>query len=539
MLNCTRAVRAAGLAALFAVSACATSAPPQEPGLVEVSGGAVRGVIDGDLAVYKGIPFAAPPVGDLRWRAPQPAPSWTGARDARAFAPPCIQTLRSGVPLPAGQPPMSEDCLYLNIWAPAHAPDAPLPVMVWIHGGGFEYGAASVPTYNGEHLAHRGVIVVSIAYRLGALGFLAHPKLSRESGHGSGNYGLEDMIAALHWVRDNITAFGGDPANVTIFGESAGAIAVGMLAASPPARGLFHRAISQSGASMGPARRTSDEQDVNMSLLTDAERAGEQVFADLGVADLAAARALPASQVVEARLRYWKNFNLFWPNFDGYILPGDQYELYTAGRQNDTPVLIGSNSDEGALMLRTPVSPAEFERYVRGGYGDYAAAFLAAYPHADAADAFRAAKDIRRDGFFGWPTWAWARLQSRTGQGKVYAYYFDHTLPAPPSSRFHGGEGAIHAADIPYVFGTLDPNWALTDTDRALSNLFMSYWVNFARTGDPNGPGLPLWPAFTESDQRMMQLDDNPRAVPTPNLAQIQVFETYYAAKRAANTSRR
>ena len=503
-------------ATLLALGASSVAFAAGSTARVHVSGGDLQGVVQGDLAVFKGIPFAAPPVGDLRWRAPQPT-KWTGVRAATSLAPPCMQP-RSFL-VPKEGPPPSEDCLYLNIWAPAKAPARPLPVMVWIHGGAFTSGAPTASMFDGTEFAHRGVILVSIAYRLGPFGFLAHPELSRESGHGSGDYGLQDQIAALRWVKANIAAFGGDVSRVTVFGQSAGAGSVSMLAASPLARGLFQRAIAESGASFSPARTEGFSM---LSQLAQAEQQGQSALAALGAPTLADARKLPAEQVLKAK-------GAFRPNLDGYVLTTDQHQLYLAGRQNDTPVLVGSNSDEGAMGSR-PITPEAFEAQIRASYGAAAPQVLAVYPHATAEQARLSAKNVFRDSGLAWNAWTWARMQSKTGRGKVYAYYFDQK--APRDSIFYSPDGTVHTGEIPYVFGTLEAPATYTQQDRALSDLVMSYWVNFARSGDPNGPGLPTWPNYTKSKDLMMRFDAHPAPAPTPNLEQLRVFDAIVADQR-------
>jgi para-nitrobenzyl esterase len=306
--------------------------------------GTVSGAREGSLAVFRGMPYAAPPTGENRWRAPLPAASWRGVRDALNFAPACPQNPRPSRLIPDGDLTISEDCLYLNVWTPAGSLREQLPVMVWIHGGGFNNGSAASPVSSGEHLASRVVVVVSLSYRLGAFGFLAHPALTAESrDRTSGNYGLLDLIAGLDWVRDNIAAFGGDPGNITIFGESAGGIAVSMLAASPRARGLFHRAISQSGGSFAPPR-IAGEGGTNVPPLAVAERRGVALFEQIGAASPAAARAVPVERILEAAGPPVQE-NLFWPVLDGIVIPDDQYLLYGAGRYNDVPILVGTNED--------------------------------------------------------------------------------------------------------------------------------------------------------------------------------------------------
>jgi para-nitrobenzyl esterase len=492
----------------------------------EVTGGRVAGVAANGIVSFKGIPFAAPPVGPLRWKAPQPVMPWTGVKQSDGYGASCIQD--AGFPKLFGAPPaLSEDCLYLNVWTPAKTAGDALPVMVWIYGGGFVGGQTSVATYDGTRLAEKGVVLVSVAYRLGAFGFLAHPDLSRESGKGSGNFGIQDQIAGLRWVKANIARFGGDPTRVTIFGESAGGIAVSMLAASPAAKGLFQRAISESGGNFGPAK-LGNEGGVNVPPLAVAEAAGKSFLAKLGVADIAAARAVPAEKIQAA---VGPGLQApFWPVFDGDVLPGDQYELYQTNRFNDTPVLIGTNSDEGGLFAQPGMTPARFEAMVREGYGARADAILAAYPHATNDEAAKAGKDIFRETTFAWPTWAWATLQSQKGKGKAFVYYFDHRTPQQPN-------GAGHGSEIAFVFRNLGGSGPLSPAaqrpeDLAMSDLMSSYWVNFARSGDPNGAGLPAWPAFTAAAQNVMIFDTNSSARPVPNLTKIKALDGYYAWRR-------
>jgi len=493
----------------------------------DVTGGRVSGVAANGVVSFKGIPFAAPPVGALRWKAPQPVKPWTGVKEASKFGASCMQD-----PMFArlfGAPPeMSEDCLYLNVWTPAKAASDALPVMVWIYGGGFVGGQTSVPLYDGTKLAEKGVVLVSVAYRLGAFGFLAHPELSRESGKGSGNYGLQDQIAGLQWVKANIAKFGGDPSRVTIFGESAGGISVSMLTASPAAKGLFQRAISESGGSFGSAKYSAEQGGVFVPPLKVAETTGKTFLEKLGAKDLAAGRALAADRIQTAQGPGMLGPVSFWPVFDGDVLPGDQYELYQAKKFNDTPVLIGTNSDEGALFAQPGVTAASFVKLVREGFGAHAEAILAAYPHATDAEAIKSTKDLFRESTFAWHTWAWAMLQSEKGKGKAYVYYFDHRTPRTPN-------GANHGDEIAYVFrnlggpmiGVPGPPPPVRPEDMKISDLMSSYWVNFAKTGDPNGAGLPAWPAFAASAQTAMIFDTMPGARPLPNQPQIKAFDPY------------
>ncbi len=525
------------ISATLAVAAllCARPAAAQI-GIVSVTGGRVEGVTTDGVTSFKGIPFAAPPVGNLRWREPQPVVPWSGVKKADRFAPGCMQDSR-WIKLFGEPPAMSEDCLYLNVWTPARSARARLPVMVWIYGGGFTEGMTSQPIFDGTHLAQKGVVLVSVAYRLGAFGFLADPWLSAESSHHvSGNYGLRDMIAALEWVRANIAHFGGDPSRVTIFGESAGAAAVMMLAASPAAQGLYQRAISESGdvRSWRPPASASDEGTLTVEPLATAEANGRRLLAQLGARDIAAARALPAD-VIQKGETSGLSPRPFTPILDGDILPGNEYELYRAGRFNDTPVLVGTNADEGRIFTPAGITTARFGAQIRAQYGRYADAILAVYPHVTNAQAEQAARDVFRDSTFAWDSWAWALLQSQKGHGKAYLYYFDQGSPQAPA-------GPIHSAELGFVFDNLgaliqrDSTGGLSlpppADDPSLASVMSAYWVNFAKTGDPNGRGLPAWPAFNASSQQAMFLDEHAGAHAVPNMRQLKALDQYFAWRR-------
>ena len=519
------------LAAL--VAAVFVSYATAEISETEVTGGRVAGVTADGVVSFKGIPFAAPPVGPLRWRSPQPVRPWTGVKQASSFAPGCMQNAgqagRFGAP-----PTLNEDCLYLNVWTPAKTADDKLPVMVWIYGGAFAAGMTSIPTYDGTHLAQKGVVLVSVAYRVGPFGFLADAELTRENEGSSGNFGLEDMIAGMKWVKNNIARFGGDPSRVTIFGESAGGIAVSMLCASPAAKGLFQGAISESGGNFGPERidNGAAEGGVTMVRLKMAEVSGRQFLEKLGANNIKEARGLSADKI-QAGLGQGAPTR-FWPVFDGKVLPSDQYDLYEARHFNDTPVLIGTNSDEGASFARPGVTKASFEEQVREGYGKQAEAILAAYPHATDEEAMQSSRDLFRDSIFAWPTWAWASLQAQKGKGRAYIYYFDHKTPRTP-------HGAQHASEIGYVFHNLGGRGPAPEPENtAISDLMSAYWTNFAKKGNPNGPGLPEWPAFTESAQQVMYFDGHSGSQPVPNITQIKAMDAYFAWRREqARTSKK
>jgi para-nitrobenzyl esterase len=482
--------------------------------------GTISGIRANGLSVYKGVPFAAPPVGDLRWRPPVPAASWTGTRKADAFAPACMQV---GVSMPGETPPaVSEDCLYLNIWTPATTAHEQLPVIVWIYGGGYINGSASMPLYWGDRLAHKGVIVVTIAYRLGPLGFLALPELTRESPHhSSGNYGLMDQIAALEWIQRNIAAFGGNPKCVTIAGQSSGSISVSILMASPVAKGLFQRAIGESGGLFEPLQLGPQ------FLLANAERDGEKYAVSLGAASLKDLRRLPAS------LLTGNAGGIVHAVIEPYVLPVSPYEAFASGQQNDVPLLIGSNADEARAMLDVShETAATFSSDLERSVGQLPPALIAAYPHATDEEARQAQLGLERDLRFGWDMWAWARLQAGTGQSPVFYYSFQQRPPFPAGSVY-AGWGASHYAELWYVFDHLDQSpWNWTAGDRKLAGEMSSYWVNFAKSGDPNGPGLPPWPAFTNTESKVQYLVDPITIGGVANLKSLSVFDTVYTTVR-------
>jgi len=518
-------------ATLALAAAIALVAAPQAfAAQVKVAQGLLEGTEEHGMQVFRGIPFAAPPVGALRWHEPRPAQSWPGVRKADKFGPACPQgRVEADGKLGAD---ISEDCLYLNVWTPAKSGEK-LPVLVWIYGGGFAAGRTSDPVFDGAALASKGVVYVSVAYRVGVMGFLAHPELSAENRklHGvaaSGNYGLLDMVESLKWVKQNIAAFGGDPRKVTIWGESAGAMAVSMLTVSPQAKGLFHGAISDSGGSFG-AVRTPTAPGENLPPLAIAEQGGVTLAGKLGAGSLEALRAKGAGEVM-AQTRGVAGVG--WPVLDKWVIPDDQFVLYEKGKYNDTPILVGINSDEGASFSRTS-DPAQFQAETKVRFGPVADRIFKAYPPDANGSIKQAARDVMREASFGWHTWVWARLQSERGGSPAYVYYMDQRPPYAADSRNADVAGVPHGAELPYVFQKLDLTpmpW--TDADRRISDAMATYWTNFAKTGNPNDTGMPEWPAFTAKDQQRMVFKGTAQAKPYDNVAQLEAMDAYFAWRR-------
>jgi para-nitrobenzyl esterase len=463
---------------------------------VKTAQGKVHGktISDGKIKAFLGLPYAATPVGELRWKPPQPPLPWKGVRDATNFGARCAQNRIWDDMIFQDSGP-SEDCLFLNVYAPADAtPNSKLPVMFWIHGGAYEAGSSSEPRHNGDFLPGKGVVLVTINYRLGVFGFLATAELGREANGASGNYGLMDMAAALEWVKANIGQFGGDAENVTIFGESAGADAVCVLMASPAARGLFHKAI---GASRGMFSDLFPSYNLEAR-----EKEDGQWVATLGVKSLAELRALPAAKILEAAGA--KGAVRFSPVADGKLLTEPLEATYASGRQAHLPLLAGWNRDEDN-SLADSMTAEKWKAYAAEHFKERAAEFLKLYPGETDEQAARSAADFGGDSFVAFGTWKWIEAQRKTGESPVYRYHFE--LAAPPS-KYHSGSFAFHSDDIEYVFGTLDtrPGAVWRPEDRKLSEQMMDYWTNFAKTGDPNGPGLPAWPKYGKDDE-MIHLD--------------------------------
>ena len=504
-------------------------ADAKEPLLrTHVETGDVEGVLEGGLAVYKAIPYAAPPVGNLRWKAPQPAKAWEGVRKCDTFGPLPPQPTRPGRTADM----MSEDCLYLGIATPAKSANEKLPVMVWIHGGGFQ-----TEHYGGDLwslLAQRGVVIVSIEYRTGALGFMVHPELAKENQDGhAGNYGILDQIYALQWVQRNIANFGGDPSKVTIFGESAGAISCSILCASPLAKGLFHGCISQSGGSFAPWSDAPRSIGLDASQ-KGAEQQGLAFQKHLKKKSLKELRAMDAMALCDGNV----GFSGFWPCVDGYVICDDQYRLYERGEYNDVPVIVMTNSDEGALFTPPTVKAEDYQKNAVRMFGDMTDEALKVYPANTDEEAWHANGDSFRDLGFAWPSYAWVKLQSQTGKSSAYAAYLDQ----PSKMSFSQNplrRGVAHADDIMYLNGMFLNQPDKFPAEAAVSEIMQQYWVNFAKTGNPNGKGLPYWPSFDEAQPTTMQFRNGASLIMRPNREQIDFIDRFMKAKREATESQR
>jgi para-nitrobenzyl esterase len=508
-------LRLAGAAGAALVLAAAAAAGP-----VRTASGPVSGVAADGVVAYRGIPYAAPPVGDLRWRAPQPAPRWEGVRAADAYGHDCMQEPFPSDAAPLGTPP-AEDCLYLNVWTPEKPPSAKLPVMVWIHGGGFVNGGASPAVYEGSHFARRGVVFVSFNHRLGRFGFFAHPALTEENPAGPlGNYGYLDQIAALTWVQKNAAAFGGDPGNVTVFGESAGGGSVNTLMVSPLAKGLFQKAIVESGGGraggiMKP-RTLKEGEAVGLAFGKLVGVAGE------GAAALAALRKVPAADVVRGLNMMTmgpQRDTYAGPMIDGQVVVEEPETAFRAGRQARIPYLVGANNREFGFM---PLPPQAVEGML-AGYGPERAAVVAAYDPEKTGNMGEVGVGLMSDGAMVEPARLLARLASAAGQ-PTYLYRFSYVA----SSLRKDVKGALHATEIPFVFETVRAKYgdATTPEDEATGAAANAYWVAFARSGDPNGEGRPKWPAYSGKEDVLMDFAlAGPAARPDPWKARLDLVE--------------
>ena len=510
--------------------------PAPQP--IRIDSGQISGLVlgaDKDVRAYKGIPFAAPPVGDLRWGPPRPVKPWDGARACTEFAPWCPQP-RPLMGREFGK--LSEDCLYLNVWTPAKAPDDKLPVMLWMHGGGHAVGSGAMTYYGGEKLARQGVVVVTINYRLGPLGYLAHPRLSKESEHNvSGNYGLLDQIAALKWVQRNIAAFGGDPGCVTVFGESAGAVSTCRLMVSPLAKGLFHRAIAQSGGAHGRNRHLREA----WYGMEPMEKVGERIAAALGCdkADdpLAALRAKSWQELLEASSPSQGLFGKgtrFGPVIDGWALPDDPTDLFAAGKQHDVPFMVGSNADEGSVFMRQlPIKRVfGYRLIVRWLFKERADDVLKLFPAATDDDAHAAASRLVGVSSFVAPMRSLARAMERV-PSRGYLYHFTRVPPGGRTRQY----GAFHGLEIAYVFGNFAPALGPDDKDRQLSAMMRACWARFAATGNPNGDGLPHWPAYEAATDQYLELGDVIAAKSGLHKQACDLFDHIAADRRTARAT--
>jgi para-nitrobenzyl esterase len=500
--------------------------PNETIDVVQIEPGLISGVKSENNSVvsFKGIPFAAPPVGDMRWKAPAPPSSWTGVRKCDAFGASPMQPK----PIPffmlsreflIPEQPMSEDCLYLNVWTAANSAKEKRPVFVWIYGGGFTTGGGAVPAYDGEAMAKKGVVFVSFNYRLGIFGFYAHPELSSESPlHASGNYGLLDQLAVLKWIQKNISAFGGDPGNVTIAGQSAGSISVNCLMASPLAKGLFHRAIAESGTMVLP------NPFIKMPLLAGAEQEGLKWAASKKISSISEMRKAPAKDLTQSGMM----MGLYGPIADGYVLAEPIPDIYAHGKQNHTPFLSGWNADEGIVVI---YNNKEVFRKEAMQYGQDTSLFFKYYPASTDQEAKTSQMALSRDKMIGVAGYKWAEMESNSSNAGTYLYYFTRN---PPTADDHPKYGAFHTAEIGYALDNLkiiDRPWQAVDD--SLATIISSYWINFAKTGNPNGKGLPEWPKYDSRKNMVMILSDKPKAEKLPNKEALDFLYSKFEMRNA------
>jgi para-nitrobenzyl esterase len=530
--------------AILFVTTLAGSASAQDR--VKTANGTIEGISEksSGIRAFKGIPFAAAPVGDLRWQAPQAVKDWKGMRKADQFGPRCMQRAVFG-DMGFRSNGMSEDCLYLNVWTPAKSSKERLPVLVYFYGGGFVAGDGSEPRYDGESMAHKGIVAITVNYRLGVFGFLAHPQLSKESPHhASGNYGLLDQNAALLWVQKNIAAFGGDPKRVTIAGESAGSLSVSAQMASPLSKDLIAGAIGESGSIIATLAAVP---------LADGEQNGIKFATSVGATNLEALRAMTAEQLLEATAKPGTPYPA--PTIDGYLFTKSPVEIYAAGEQAHVPLLVGSNSAEipyfGVLGREQPTLE-NYRKALQRLYGDKADEIFKLYPAATEKEVMDAATDLASDRFISYSTWKWLDLATKTGGKPTYYYNYAHPRPAMRAAMGNataglaGGvvkapaaaanpmpqfRGAVHSAEIEYAMGNLDSNkvYAWTADDYAVSRIMEEYFANFIKTGNPNSAGLPSWPTF-DTGQRMT-IDVETRAEAEKVRVRYQFLEQFFIKK--------
>jgi para-nitrobenzyl esterase len=526
---------------LLVVCSAAASAADQ----VKTANGVVEGTTeDNGVRAFKGIPFAAPPVGDLRWKEPQPLQNWDGVKQATQFGPRCMQRPIFG-DMNFRSNGMGEDCLYLNVWTPAKSADEKLPVLVYYYGGGFMAGDGSEPRYEGAAMAKKGIVALTVNYRLGVFGFFAHPELTKESPkHASGNQGLLDQVAALKWVQQNIAAFGGDPKRVTIAGESAGSISVSSLMASPLSKDLIAGAIGESGAAINPTLPPVP--------LAQGEEAGTKFAAAVNADSLAALRAMPANQVLEATAK--PGMPRFASTIDGYFLPKSLVDILTAGEQARVPLLVGWNTEENNVrsVLGPNVEPApeNYKQALVRLYGEQADDVAKLYPGSTTEEMIQSGTDLASDRFIAYSTWKWFDLHTKTGKSPVFRYLY--ARPRPPMNASMGdataglaggvirgrgngalpppARGAVHSAEIEYAMGNLGSNkvYAWTPDDYKVSEAFQNYFASFIKTGDPNGGGLLKWPASTDSSVQVMRIDVTPRVEPDTHKERYLFLDKIY-----------
>ena len=506
------------MALLLAIIGCKEKASPL---VKEVTGGKVKGMLLQEHGVYsfKGIPFAQPPVGNLRWQAPQAVEPWEGIKECTAFSASPMQDK----PRPfmfwskeflIPEEPISEDCLYLNVWTKAQSAEAKLPVLVYIYGGGFRSGGSACPIYDGTAMATKDVVFVSFNYRVGPFGFFSHPDIKPTPESPTGNYALMDMLAALRWVKSNIAKFGGDPNNVTIAGQSAGAFAVNHLVASPKSKGLFHKALAESGGHFyARAERP-------FTYLEDAQAQGKALADSLACQNLSELKKKSAEDILAMR---WYQST---PIVDGEVVPRTVLETFKQGNQNDVPTIVGWNKDD--IVFMPQVSHEVFPDYIKAQFGKYAEDFLAVYPHSTPKETSQALKDMNRDEVFASQGYAWAKWQKQTGSADVYVYNFNRALPASkPEAQF----GAFHSGEIVYWYDnlhTLNRPWE--DIDRTISTSLNQYLLNFLKTGNPNGAGLPTWQPYQPKEEDVLIIKEEITAKPL-NKDKLSAWEKYYTQK--------
>lgn len=482
-------------------------ADEKKPDVIQLDSGPISGKVEDGVRIFSGIPYAAPPIGELRWKPPQKIASWTQVRNSTDFGPSCPQ------PKQQDTGKFSEDCLYLNVWTTAKKPDERLPVMVWIHGGAFNFGSASQPEYNGKNLAKKGVVIVTINYRLGPLGFLVHPLLSKESAHGtSGNYGLLDQIAALKWVQKNIAAFGGNPDRVTIFGQSAGSRSVTLQMISPLSTGLFHRAIAESG---GPIIGSEYLNPVFNGNMANVSKMGQKLTSKLGCDKaedvLAAMRAKSAQEIVTAadcKTSVFDEALFFAPVFDGWVLPKDPLAAYSGGQQHDVPIIVGSTFNEGSFYLadEKDLSVEKYKSFLKVRFADNSGKAFEMFPAHKAKDVARAIDHFVTVAANAHPARFVAQSMERK-KSKAYLYQFTRL----PNTAMARKLGVHHGVELAYVFGNMNKSDGYNDTDIRLSHKMMDYWVSFAKTGNPNGKGLADWPAYKSKSDLNLEFSDTIR----------------------------